>query len=156
MPEYTKRKDRVQYIVIHHSLTKDGLVVDWNAIRNYHIKTNGWIDIGYHYGIENVNGEYLIQLGRPDWAQGAHCKEQGMNNKGIGVCVVGNYDLGPPPKEAMDLLVILVSDLCAKYRLSESRIVTHNQYAPYKSCPGNKFPMDELQARVKARLEMGK
>jgi N-acetylmuramoyl-L-alanine amidase len=153
MIQYAKRKSQIQYIVIHHSLTKDGQVVDWNAIRKYHIESNGWIDIGYHYGIELAGKEYQIQIGRPEWAQGAHCKEAGMNNKSLGICVVGDYDLAPPPKEAMDLLVILVSDLCAKYHLSEQRIVTHNQYAPYKTCPGTQFPMDDLRARVKKRLE---
>jgi N-acetylmuramoyl-L-alanine amidase len=156
MTEYARRKIPTQYIIIHHSLTEDGKEVDWNAIRKYHIEHNGWIDIGYHYGIEQVGNEYQIQIGRPEWAIGAHTLEQGMNGKSIGICVVGNYDLAPPPEAAMELLVILVADLCAKYRLSEQRIVPHNLYAPYKSCPGTKFPMDELRQKVKKRLEGAK
>jgi hypothetical protein len=47
-----------EYIVIHHSLTPDNQTVSWNAIRRYHIDVNKWADIGYHYGIENINGAY--------------------------------------------------------------------------------------------------
>ena len=68
-----------QYIVIHHSLTKDGTVVDWEAIRRYHKETNGWSDIGYHYGIERVGGGLSLQVGRPESQPGAHTKEMHMN-----------------------------------------------------------------------------
>ena len=54
-----------QYIVIHHSLTKDGTVADWEAIRRYHKEINGWSDIGYHYGIERVGMFVLPRVGRP-------------------------------------------------------------------------------------------
>ena len=76
-----------QYFCIHHSLTKDGTVVDWDAIRRYHKETNGWTDIGYHYGIERVGGGLSLQIGRPESQPGAHTKEMHMNLKSIGICV---------------------------------------------------------------------
>ncbi len=53
-----------QYIVIHHSLTKDGIIADWEAIRKHHKNVNGWSDIGYHYGIERVGKNLLLVDGR--------------------------------------------------------------------------------------------
>ena len=97
-----------QHVLIHHSLTKDGEVVDWEAIRRYHREVNGWSDIGYHYGIERVGKGILLQIGRPESQPGAHAKEMHMNSKSLGFCVVGNYDLAPPGLEIMRFLAEIV------------------------------------------------
>jgi hypothetical protein len=93
--------NRPAWIVIHHSLSPDGVTRDWDAIRRYHVETNGWNDIGYHAGIERVSGVLTTQKGRDDLVIGAHCKEIGMNSISIGICVVGNFDISPPDKETL-------------------------------------------------------
>ncbi|GAG83798.1 unnamed protein product [marine sediment metagenome] len=45
-------------VILHHSLTKDGEVKDFDAIKKYHIEKMNMIDIGYHYVIEMVNGHH--------------------------------------------------------------------------------------------------
>lgn len=139
---------KIEYLVIHHSWSEDRGTLDWGSIRDYHINTNKWKDIGYHFGIEKVNGDYAIVTGRRMSVQGAHCVEQGMNKKSLGICVIGKYDNAAPPAEAFELLVILCAGLCRMYGLNPDRIVPHNKYASYKTCPGKKFPMDELRKRV--------
>lgn len=138
---------KVTKLIIHHSLTKDGKVNDWAAIRRYHVEVNKWKDIGYHYGIELVGDEYVIQKGRAEWRVGAHVL--GMNSKSLGICVVGNYDLAEPPEAALNLLANLCARLCKKYKLKLADIETHHKYASYKTCPGTKFPMDKLRAKVR-------
>jgi N-acetylmuramoyl-L-alanine amidase len=138
---------KVNKLIIHHSLTKDGKVNDWAAIRRYHVEVNKWADIGYHYGIELVGDKYVIQKGRAEWRVGAHAL--GMNSKSLGICVVGNYDLAEPPEAALNLLANLCARLCKKYKLKPADIETHHKYASYKSCPGTKFSMDKLRAKVR-------
>jgi N-acetylmuramoyl-L-alanine amidase len=142
---------KVEYLVIHHSLTKDGNVNDWEAIRKYHINTNKWLDIGYHFGIEKINDKYIIQKGRSEKTVGAHTKEQGMNKKSLGICVVGNFDLYEPDEKTFNLLIALCTQLCLKYKLSSDKIRPHNEYAP-KSCPGKMFNMDKLRKEVAKNL----
>jgi N-acetylmuramoyl-L-alanine amidase len=143
-------KMKVKKLIIHHSLTKDGQVVDWKAIRKYHIEVNGWHDIGYHWGIERAGNCYVLEAGRPETVAGAHTK--GMNEHSLGICLVGNYDREKVPEAAFALLVDLCARKCHEYGLKPEDIVTHHRYAAYKTCPGKLFPMDDLRRRVAAAL----
>jgi N-acetylmuramoyl-L-alanine amidase len=147
---------KIKKLIIHHSLTKDQTVADWPAIRRYHVKTKGWKDIGYHWGIENVSGSIVIQRGRPENMAGAHTKQTGMNRKSLGICVIGNYDLGPPSEAVLDRLADLCALKCKEYHLRPEDIEPHHKYASYKTCPGTKFPMDKLRQKVKNLLAGGK
>src|SRR4030042_6986928 len=115
------------YIMVHHSLTKDGKTVSWQAIRKYHMGligsgnknspdfnpylANPMRDIGYQFGIELINDHPEILIGRPLKEDGAHCPQQDMNKKAIGICFVGNFDEGPVPEEQWNAGVILVRSL---------------------------------------------
>ena len=147
-----------QHVIIHHSLTKDGTVADWDAIRRYHREVNGWSDIGYHYGIERVGKGILLQIGRPESQPGAHTKEMHMNSKSLGFCVVGNFDLAPPGLEVMRFLADIVKRKVAEYGIPVNAVLGHREVGAmagfdwrkgqYKSCPGKYFSMDTLRAMV--------
>ena len=136
---------RFDRIIIHHSLTKDSGSVSWQAIRRHHIETNGWSDIGYHFGIELVGAEFEILVGRPLDRAGAHTI--GENGRAIGVCCVGNFDPAPPPKEMIDRLVRFCTALCRQLAIDRNMIFGHCHFAA-KSCPGEKFPLDEVRERL--------
>lgn len=135
-----------KYIIVHHSLTKDSKTVSWSAIDRYHTKTLGWSDIGYHYGIELIGTEYEVLAGRMPDVRGAHCTQEGMNKKSLGVCLVGNFDKTEVPQAMWDKAVDLVKSLCNTHNISHERVLAHNQLAHYKSCPGTKFDMDKFRA----------
>jgi len=136
-----------EYIMIHHSLTKDGQVVDTEAIWRYHVLEKAWDTIGYHYLLEAVgkNDFPAIIVGRSLLMEGAHCV--GMNTKAIGVCVVGNYDEIPPEEYKLIKLVSFLKDLMKMFGIEPKNIVAHRDYAE-KSCPGKRFNMKALRARL--------
>jgi len=145
------------HIIIHHSwLPKDSKFLDWGGIRRHH-KSKGWRDIGYHFGIEGYNYgfdndmitlDYEILAGRMLTESGAHCKQQGMNRKSIGICLLGNFDLKPPPPDQWDLAVKLTRSLMTIFDISKENVDPHSKYATYKSCPGEKFDFDLFRSEL--------
>lgn len=145
---------RWTHIIIHHSLTSDGQTVNWQAIRSWHTGQHpqspyqgdkAWRDIGYHWGVELVNKEYEVLMGRPMDQDGAHTL--GMNDRGIGICCVGNYDVEMPPQGMLDKLVQLCSWLTKVYLIPVKNIDGHRAYS-HKTCPGMKFNIDLLRSMV--------
>jgi N-acetylmuramoyl-L-alanine amidase len=140
------------WIVIHHSLTEDGAVKDWDAIRRYHIETNGWKAIGYHIGLEEVDGKLVVQQGRPVGSIGAHCK--GFNARSVGICLVGNYDREAPSDDRLFLLASVCRELQRLYGIHADQVIGHREsYALIgkpveKSCPGKLFDLDSFRARL--------
>lgn len=147
------------HIVLHHSATADGPTVSWQAIRHYHVGTNGWSAIGYNFGIELVGDEYEAFVGRSLRLAGAHCKEASMNRVGIGICVVGNFDLAPPDTYQLAALKSLVLDLMLTYGIPPENVIGHRdagllagydwQRGQYKSCPGKFFPLADFRERLR-------
>ena len=140
------------YIILHHSLTKDSKTVSWNAIRKYHTVTLGWQKIGYHFGLELVGGHYEILVGRMLNETGAHCRQDRMNHKSVGICFIGNYDITPVPPEMFQVGVRLVASLCDVLSISTDRIYPHSLLAD-KTCPGKMFDVDGFIEAVERKRE---
>jgi len=98
----------------------------------------------------SINGQIEILTGRPLLAVGAHVKEDKMNQRSIGICVVGNYDLLPPSSEYLETLAPVLFHLCKIFQLTPDKIVRHQDFAPYKSCPGNAFNLAGLRMLVRS------
>lgn len=85
---------------------------------------------------------------------GAHCPQEGMNRKGIGICIVGNFDEAPPPEDIFEKAADHTAWLCRMYRIPVENIGAHRDYASYKSCPGTKFDMGYFKERVADYLDI--
>jgi len=139
-----------RYIILHHSLTKDGFTVSWPVIRKYHVETLGWRDIGYHFGIELVREDYGYEalVGRPWTAIGAHTRF--LNDQSLGICFIGNFDKAEPPEAQWMKGVDLVQSLLRVFDLPVSAVKGHRDFATYKSCPGKFFDLDRFRRYVAA------
>jgi len=140
------------HIIIHHSLTKDSGTVSWDAIRKYHKETLGWRDIGYHFGVEQVENEYAIFKGRHIKEVAAAVREDRMNHVGIHICMVGNFDEIEPPIKQWQLAQYLCAILCKMYSIPVSNIMGHRDFAHYKSCPGDMFNLNFFRNGVEQLL----
>lgn len=134
-------------IVVHHSLTKDGKTVDWEAIKHYHMTVPEYMmsDIGYHGGVERINGVVTILTGRPINMQGGHTKG---HNDMLGLCVVGNFDVAEPDDEMLQAAAAMVRAWLNMFpHLTVADVRRHNEFAK-KSCPGKLFPWDKFMGMI--------
>ena len=136
------------HIMMHCSATKDSGTVSWQAIRRYHIETKHWRDIGYHFGVELVNTEYEILVGRMPGEKGAHCPLQDMNEKAVGICVVGDFDLVEPSRVQWHLAARIVRYLRLLLGIPVENVIGHREIDPHKTCPGLRFDMNLFRGEV--------
>ena len=151
IPLYPSKK--WQYIIIHHSATDVGNALSFYAAH----KRRGFIHgLGYHFVIDNGSSgktEGHIEVS-PRWLKqqdGAHCKAAGMNYKGIGICLVGNFSGEFVSERQLASLVYLINILREYYNIPMKNIMGHGQVPGASTeCPGKKFPWQEFYARIKA------
>lgn len=133
----------IDAIVIHHSLTVDGPIVSWDAIRTYHIKEHGWSDIGYHVGVELIGSKYETLIGRPWNRPGAHAP--GANAHSLGICLIGDFDKNVVPPEQWDYALKLVTWLCETFNIPYEAVVGHRDVTTQRTCPGANFDMNKFR-----------
>ena len=149
-----------RYIVVHHSLTKDGETVSWGAIEHYHVAARGWRDIGYHAGVELVGGGYYALIGRNVNEAAAAVKEMDMNELALHVCVVGNFDVTPPDKADLAVLARrVVIPWMTMFGIPAEHVIGHRDVGlmagydwregKYQSCPGRSFDLESFRGLVR-------
>ena len=138
--------NKPSFIVIHHSYTPDHPGSNMTeSIKKYHIETNKWSDIGYHYVIEYDKDYPCIKKGREEDISGAHAI--GFNIRSIGICVVGNFDEESLPQDKGEVLIHLIQRLMRKYSIPKENVIGHRETYLLRekpierSCPGKKLSM---------------
>jgi LysM repeat protein len=147
-----------KYIIVHHSATQRG---DSLAFNQYHLKQGFVGGVGYDFVIDNgtlskVDGQIETT---PRWLQqqeGRHCKASHMNQKAIGVCLVGNFNNGKMSERQMAALVYLVEILCRYYKIPENHIIGHGKVRDADTdCPGKAFPWQQFNNRLRS-IDVGR
>ena len=142
-------------VIVHHSAGPISETVD--QVRAYHRAPppagRGWADIAYHLYLYRLpSGVWTVAQGRSFEVAGAH--DAGQNAGSIGVCIAGNYDLGPVDPDAWTILVATVATLCRRYQIPTAAVEGHRENEPVgtpTACPG--FDPARLRAAVQLALE---
>ncbi len=141
-------------VILHHSATAYtkglfGYSKQFDGINNYHkaqwnFKSSLGLYGGYHYLIE-ASGE--VRQYRKDNEVGAHCYQQDMNRKSIGICLAGHFDIQKPTP----MQIYALRDLLKKVFKNNNidKIYPHNKFAAYKSCPGKNIDLGFITSLVK-------
>ena len=146
IPLYVNRRWRA--IIVHHTATDIGSA---RLIDRAHGQRGFWNGIGYHFLIDNGTlgkGDGQIEVS-PRWIrqqEGAHCKAGGMNDRSIGVALVGNFNEENPTPNQMQSLVYLLRTLCRYYDIPYGNVMGHREVeGAATDCPGKKFQMTVLR-----------
>ncbi len=142
------RARRWQYIIVHHSATSTGNAAIFDS---YHRRLRMTYGLAYHFVIGNGtgSGDGEIEVGGR-WKRqlhGGHVRSRAMNEKAIGVCLVGDFNKSHPTRKQMENLVLLVRHLMKKYNVPERRVVGHRDVQK-TDCPGKNFSLTRLRRRL--------
>jgi hypothetical protein len=148
-------------IVVHHSANANDSP---RSMDSFHRHTRGWDNgLGYHFvignGVNYPNGKVFAGSRWKDQETGAHCKSDAgrffgvfrpdnfFNEKGIGVCLVGNFEGGAPSARQLDALEDLITFLCAQTGIPPSRVYGHGEITHKTACPGRVLKSRLAQVR---------
>jgi len=142
------RKNKWRYIVVHHSATPNGGARAFDHFhRNKRHMKNG---LAYHFVVGNGNGaqDGQVEVGGR-WKKqlsGGHCSNQRMNEVGIGICLVGNFEEQQPTRRQLESLASLVKHLQKEFGIPKSRVILHKEVRQKSTlCPGKYFPASKFK-----------
>ncbi|MEX2289333.1 MAG: N-acetylmuramoyl-L-alanine amidase [Mycobacteriales bacterium] len=169
---------------VHHTASSNDYTAEQAAamvrgIYAYHVKSNGWSDIGYNYLVDRFGRAYEGRAGGLDrFVMGAHTG--GFNRDTVGVSLLGNFSTVPPSAATLGRLTdVLAWKLGTAYRdpLAEAvltsagggtskysagtkatfDVVSGHRDAGNTACPGatTYARMDQIRAQVAEKLGAG-
>lgn len=121
------------------------------AMRDYHMKVNGWSDIGQHITIAPDGG---IWLGR-DWNR-APASSSGHNGTSVRgpfmFETVGNFDIGHETLEDEQRASVLgvIGAVQRRFGLPPESLRFHRQLGSPKTCPGSGIEYDAFLTELRA------
>jgi hypothetical protein len=129
------RRNRWKFIIVHNSGTRQG---NMRAFDYYHRRVrrmqNG---MAYHFvvgnGTSSGNGEIEIGDRWKRQINGGHVHSDYLNNIGLGICLVGDFNRDRPTKvqlEATEELIKYLRQRCGKAEVRPHREMNHRAGRP--------------------------
>ena len=137
------QRARWKFVIVHNSGTRQGSarVFDYYH-RHVRRMRNG---LAYHFVIGNGtstrNGQIEIGDRWTRQMRGGHVHSDYMNNIGLGICLVGDFNRDQPTRaqlEACEELIRYLQERCGKMAVRPHREVNPPRWAT--DCPGDVFP----------------
>lgn len=137
------QRARWKFVIVHNSGTRQG---NARAFDYYHRKVrrmrNG---LAYHFvignGTSSRNGGIEIGDRWRRQVNGGHVHSDYMNNIGLGICLVGDFNRDQPTRaqlESTDELIRYLRDRCGSLVVRPHREVNPPRWST--DCPGDAFP----------------
>jgi LysM repeat protein len=140
------QRDRWTHIVGHHSATRHGNAEIYDRNHRRRGMENG---LAYHFvignGVDSGDGE--IEIG-PRWKrqiQGGHVRRHEINEHGIGICLVGNFERTHPTARQLASFRALVDHLGNRVLKGQFTFAVHKEIdRNHTVCPGRFFPLRDM------------
>ncbi len=149
------RNSQWRYIIIHHTATWKG---NAKALNASHGDRGFWNGLGYHFLIDNGTmgkGDGQIEMS-PRWIRqqsGAHCKASGMNDRSIGIALVGNFNDETPTPNQLQSLNYLLKTLAAYYEIPSTNVLGHREVEGARTeCPGRNVNLPSIRQSLAGTL----
>jgi LysM repeat protein len=138
---------RWKYVVGHHSAINRGNARIYDRFHRERMRmVHG---LAYHFVIGNGvdSGDGHIEIG-PRWLQqlhGGHVKRQDVNECGIGICLVGNFEQSRPTRRQLEAFTELVHYLRDDVAARPPKFSVHREIdRSHTLCPGRHFPTQSM------------
>jgi len=140
---HTWRPNHAQYYGTNHTDEDKRAIDRQKAMRDFHVNTNGWSDIGQHVTLL-PDGRFVT--GRPFNQTPASIK--GYNTGAFAVEMIGDFDKGQDRLEGWQRESIIG---LAKYFDSKGKYIRFHRENAAKTCPGSGIDKDEFMAEVRGQ-----
>jgi hypothetical protein len=144
------------WVIVHHSATTTGCAAVFDKMH----RAKGWDELGYDFvignGTDTADGQ--IEVG-PRWTKqkiGAHAKspDNRFNEYGIGICLVGNFEVERPTPKQLASLEKLIAYMMVTYHITPDRILRHKD-TKQTACPGRYLDINMVRRAATAMAGEG-
>jgi len=103
----------LRFAIVHHTAGANAYTAAQSAaivraIQVYHVKGNGWNDLGYNFLVDKYGQVFEGRYGGVERnVVGAHA--EGFNTGSVGVALLGNYGDAQPTAKALDAIAALLA-----------------------------------------------
>ncbi len=153
-------RQRWEYIVIHHSAGSFGNTDFLARVRRERQSASLINSMAYHFVIGNGNGMKIGEVAHDErwdcqlWGEHVSAKNMAFNLKGIGICLVGNFQEHKIPEKQYLAMINLTKNLMQQYRIPVKNVKTHKEINGERTlCPGKYFSVTRFNNDITCKNE---